>query len=271
MWEKRYGLLRPRRTNTNIRYYEDRDVEMLRLVQRLLGQGVRISRIAGMSPEEMEDQCKDIPLQSVEFTSRLMDALVDMHVTRIESILNEAIRMHGFESTLLHIISPFLRQIEHACLADEIDEAHEACFREIVKRKTIREIEMMPQGCEGSRVIMFLPKGNRQELDHLFMHYYLRRHGQCVIDIGCDVSLSCAITAIQRSAPDFVLIVNADPVHWQFGSFVRDLATSTNLPVIISGRESGDTLEPEQENVVILDGMDDALDYIIRSSENQKN
>lgn len=270
MWEKRYGLLNPQRTPTNIRYYEDRDVEMLRLVKRLLGQGVRISRIAGMSREEMETRSKDMPLRINEYHAQLIDGLAAMDIISIESVLDEMILSHGFESIWFLIIIPFLQKIEHACLAGEMDEAHEALFREIIKRKIMREIEMIPQNSDGPRVIMFLPKGNRQELDHLFMHYFLKRHDQYVIDIGCDISLACAMAAIQKSSPDFVLIVNADPVHWQFGTFVRDLAKSSGLPMIICGRESEGTFGPE-EDVMIVDGIKDTLDIIGSWSENRKN
>ena len=54
VWEKRYGLLTPQRTDTNIRYYLDSDLKVLMLVLNLYNHGVRISRIAEMTTEEME-------------------------------------------------------------------------------------------------------------------------------------------------------------------------------------------------------------------------
>ena len=54
VWEKRYALLKPQRTETNIRYYLDSDLKMLLLVLHLNNNGLRISRIAELSLEEME-------------------------------------------------------------------------------------------------------------------------------------------------------------------------------------------------------------------------
>jgi len=268
MWEKRYGLLQPQRTGTNIRYYADNDLKMLRLVQRLTNQGVRISKIAGMSIEELEEECKRISLQHEDYEARLHEGLIEMDATLMDSALDESIRHHGFEVTLINIILPFLRKIEELWLAGRIGEGHEACFRELVKRKSMREIDTMPHNCSGPRVIIFLPKGNKQELNHLFMHYFLRKQGLCVTDIGCDINIDCATAALNNCHAECVFIVNADPLHWQFSSFIHDLDQRTSLPIIISGRASDDQLHYENEHIITLDGMEETIQFVTLLKEN---
>ena len=270
MWEKRYGFLRPQRTDTNIRYYVDSDLAMLRLVQRLNNHGVRISRIAEMSLEELEKECKRISLQQDDYEGKLIQGLTEMDVTLIDSVLDSSIRQHGFEATLMNLILPFLEKMEVMWLSGTIEEANEACFGEMIKRKTIREIDMMPHNCSGPRVIMFLPRGNQQELSHLFMHYFLRKQGLCVTDMGSDINLDCASSALSKNAYECVLIVNADPVHWQFGSFVEELSKRTSLPIIVSGKASGEQLH-DHPHVIVLDNIEATIRFVNRLQENLQN
>lgn len=270
MWEKRYGFLRPQRTDTNIRYYVDSDLTLLRLVQRLNNHGVRISRIAEMSLEELEIECRSISLQQDDYEGKLLQGLTEMDVTLIDSVLDSSIRHHGFESTLMNLVLPFMEKMEIMWLAGTIEEAHEVCFGEIIKRKTIREIDMMPHNCSGPSVIMFLPKGNQQELSHLFLHYFLRKQGLCVTDMGCDINIECATSALSKNPYECILIVNADPVHWQFASFVQELTKNTSLPIIVSGRAAGENLQ-EDEHVIVLDNIEATIRFVNRLQENLQN
>ncbi len=271
VWEKRYGLLRPQRTDTNIRYYEDSDLKMLILVQKLNNHGVRISRIAEMRLDEMEEECKRISLLHQDHEEKLHQGLIDLDVNSMDAVLDSSIREHGFESTLMNLILPFLDKMEVMWLSGSIEEAHEACFHELIKRKTIREIDTMLHNCSGPRVIMFLPQGNQQELSHLFMHFFLRKQGLCVMDMGCDINLDCACSALKKCSSECVLVVNADPVHWQFGPFIRELADRTTLPIIISGRASDNEWASSNEQVIVIDGLEETIQFVSHLHDNLKN
>lgn len=271
VWEKRYGLLKPQRTDSNIRYYLDSDLKVLMLVLDLYNHGVRISRIAEMTPDEMEAEVKKLATTDPDDESALIHCLIDLDVNGMDVILDKRIRKHGFEATLMNLILPLLDKMELMWLSGNIEEAHEACFRELIKRKTIREIDALEHHCNGPKVIMLLPPGNQQELSHLFMHYFLRRQGLCITDLGCQVSTECAQYALRKCNTDCVLIVNADPVHWQFGPYIRDLVSRTSLPVVISGRASDDDWNQFGGQVIVIDSIDETLRFVSRLKENLQN
>ncbi len=271
VWEKRYGLLKPQRTDTNIRYYLDSDLKVLMLVLNLYNSGVKISRIAEMSPEEMEVENKRLSLGQNDDESRLMQGLLDLDVTIINSILDNSIRQNGFEATMMGLILPMLEKMELMWLSGTIEEAHETCFSELIKRKTIREIDALPHHCNGPKVLMFLPPGNQQELSHLFMHYFLRKQGLCVTDMGCDVNLDCASYALRKCNAECVLIVNADPVHWQFGPFIKELVNRTSLPIVVSGRASDDDWSQYGGQVIIMETIEETIRFVSRLQENLQN
>lgn len=268
VWEKRYALLKPQRTETNIRYYLDSDLKMLMLVLNLYNHGLKISRIAEMSIEEMEEESKRIFSTVEDQEERLLQNLVDLNVTGIDTVLNEYIEHKGFEATLMDLILPVLEKMELMWISGSIDEAHEACFKELIKRKTIREIDALKHNCSGPKVIMLLPKGNQQELSHLFMHYFVRKQGLCITDMGCNVSCDCAKSALQKCDVECVLIVNADPVHWQFGPFIKELVEKSSVPVVVSGRASEDNFEQFGVQVIVIDTIEETIRFVSQLQEN---
>jgi MerR family transcriptional regulator, light-induced transcriptional regulator len=268
VWEKRYGLLTPQRTETNIRYYLDQDLKVLMMVLNLYNHGIRISRIAEMKVEEMEAESKRISKVEENDESRLLQCIADLDVTGVGNILDKNIRNKGFETTLMELILPVMDKMELMWLSGTIEEAHEACFRELIKRKTIREIDAAEHNCKGPKVIMFLPQGNHQELSHLFMHYFLRRQGLCITDMGCNISGECADYALRKCNVECVLIVNADPVHWQFGPFIKDLVTRTSLPIVLSGRAADDDWSQYGGQVIVIDSIEETIRFVSRLQEN---
>ncbi len=268
VWEKRYALLTPQRTESNIRYYLDSDLKMLMLVLNLYNHGVKISRIAEMSPDEIEEESKRISSTLEDQEARLMQNIVDLNVTGIDAVLNHYITHNGFEATLMDLILPVLEKMELMWISGSIEEAHEACFKELIKRKTIREIDALKHNCSGPKVIMLLPKGNQQELSHLFMHYFVRRQGLCITDMGCNVSCDCANSALQKCDVECVLIVNADPVHWQFGPYIKELVEKTRLPIVVAGRASDNDFGQFDGQVIVIDSIEETIRFV---SDLQKN
>ena len=46
IWEQRYGFIKPKRTDTNIRYYDDADLKLILNVSILNNYGLKISEIS---------------------------------------------------------------------------------------------------------------------------------------------------------------------------------------------------------------------------------
>jgi hypothetical protein len=62
--------------------------------------------------------------------------------------------------------------------------------------------------------------------------------------------------------------VNEDPVHWQLSKYVSELAKRTNLPIVISGRAVEDLMSEESGQVIMLDNIEDTLQFVNRLREN---
>ena len=62
IWEKRYGVVNPMRTESNIRYYCDDDLRKLMNISILLRNGYKISRLAELDPEELNNRIQEISI-----------------------------------------------------------------------------------------------------------------------------------------------------------------------------------------------------------------
>ena len=69
VWERRYGLVRPKRTERKGRLYSDEDIQRLSLVKQLVDAGHPVSLIAPLSREELETRLKTVPPAPVGIAS----------------------------------------------------------------------------------------------------------------------------------------------------------------------------------------------------------
>ena len=53
IWEQRYGILKPERTNTNIRLYSNQELKHILNIAILNNKGYKISKIAELSNEQI--------------------------------------------------------------------------------------------------------------------------------------------------------------------------------------------------------------------------
>src|SRR5688572_6239877 len=98
IWEKRYNIIAPQRTRTNIRFYSDSDLKKIINVSLLNNHGVKISRIAEMSPEGINNKIIELSEAETEVgihVDQLVVAMVDMDEEQFEAILSKLIRKFG--------------------------------------------------------------------------------------------------------------------------------------------------------------------------------
>src|SRR6187402_2524401 len=91
IWEKRYKLIAPSRTSTNIRFYSDDDLKKIINVSMLNNSGIKISHIADMTLEEMNRRVLEIGEIKNEVSvhiDQLVVAMIDMEEEQFEKILN---------------------------------------------------------------------------------------------------------------------------------------------------------------------------------------
>jgi len=128
IWEQRYSIITPQRTDTNIRYYADDDLKLLLNVALLNKNGIKISRIANMSQHEIAEKVAAISEMNFEYDTQL-DALtismIEMDEYKFDRIVSTNSQQIGFERTMLEVIYPFLEKLSVLWLTGSINPAQE--------------------------------------------------------------------------------------------------------------------------------------------------
>lgn len=188
IWEKRYSLIEPQRTTTNIRFYSDQDLKKIMNVSLLNSHGIRISRIAEMSDDEISKKIIEISQVNGDLSvhiNQLTVAMVDLDEEKFEKSLSGLFLRYNFEQTVTEIIYPFLEKIGILWQTDHITPGQEHFISNLIRQKMIVAIDGLPlPSTERKKVLLFLPEGELHEIGLIFYHYLARKAGYRTIYLG---------------------------------------------------------------------------------------
>ncbi len=211
IWEQRYGILQPKRTPTNIRYYDADDLKLALRVALLNSYGYKISRIHQMNHDEMNSLIgkvgdKDFRLQAL--VNELLEATLELNIDLFEQLIDQYIRRNGVEAAVEQLIFQFLEKIGLMWLSDRIYPAQEHLISNVIYRKIAVAIEGLPpkQGDEGPSILLFLPEGEIHDLGLLYVHYLLRKYHKNPIYLGPNSPLKEAAYVFHSLRPRFVYL-----------------------------------------------------------------
>lgn len=188
IWEKRYSLIRPQRTETNIRFYSDHDLKKIINVAQLNNHGYKISKIAEMTEHELTQ--KVLELSETEndkslHIDQLILAMINLDEERFETALSGFFMRYNFEQTITDIVYPFLEKTGVLWLTKNITPAQEHFISNLIRQKIIVGIDGLPlQSDSPKKALLFLPEHELHEIGLLFYHYLLRKAGYRTIYLG---------------------------------------------------------------------------------------
>ena len=274
IWEKRYGLLSPKRTSTNIRYYDDDDLKRLLNIAFLNRNGVKISKIAQASREEITSKVSEVMMSRAEISQSANDevdsmvvAMIDLDELKFVNHLDFLSQRYSFEEVMRRVIYPFLEKIGVLWQVGTITPAQEHFISNLIRQKLIVAIDSV--GVElvddESRVfVLFLREGELHELGLLFYSYLLKSRGEKVVYLGQSVPFEDLKQVVKIHDPDFLLTSFISPLALDdYKDYVNKLNTNfPSLSVLLTGAYAlGNKIE-NLENVHVLTNMDD-LDHLI--------
>jgi DNA-binding transcriptional MerR regulator len=208
IWEKRYGMLIPERTDTQIRTYSDADLSFLLNVSLLNKNGVKISKIATMETSAIHALVSEIRLSPAidNAEEKLILALLELDEELFRNTLNDLIHQKGLELTFSEHLIPFLDRIGVMWLVNSISAAQEHFISNLIRQKVISEIDKLGiPDKSATSALLFLPEHDWHELGLLFYQYLLRSKGYYTYYLGQSLPYDSLIDCIQRLKPSVVL------------------------------------------------------------------
>ena len=243
IWEKRYDILNPKRTDTNIRYYCDNDLKRLLNISVLIKNGSKISRIASLSDEGLNEKILELnnlssPADSGQIEN-LIVAMIDLDEAKFEKVLNNSIIKIGFEDSMTGIIYPLLKKVGILWQIGTITPVHEHFISNLVRQKLYAAIDALPvENKAGTKTFLLaLPQWEMHDIGLLVYNYLIRKKGYRTIFLGQGVPLDDFKSLNGQLHPDAIVTSLSTPVeHDEMLAFFRELTSSFNdLPIYVGG------------------------------------
>ena len=212
IWEQRYNFITPKRTETNIRYYDDEDLKLILNVSLLRENGYKISKIAELDKHQLSEAVLNITEKNSNYSDQIHSmvlAMIDLDEERFEKIMSTNILQSGFENTMLNIVFPFLTKIGVLWQTGSISPAQEHFISNLIRQKLIVAIDAcyVSSREEKQKYLLFLPEGELHELSLLFCHYIIKSRKNKVVYLGQNVPLTDLISTYELYKPDYVVTV----------------------------------------------------------------
>ncbi|MFT5617275.1 MAG: DNA-binding transcriptional MerR regulator [Arenicella sp.] len=269
IWEQRYNIVSPQRTDTNLRYYNSEDLKMMLNVSTLNNNGHKISKIAKMSNAEINNHVLTVISKKENHSDQIRAltlSMVEMDENRFEKIMANNILQHGFEDTMINIVFPFLIQIGYLWQTNAVNPAQEHFMTNLIRQKIYVAIDgQFSKQVESQHTFMlFLPEGELHEISLLFACYLIRARGFKVYYLGQSLPLSDLNSAYMLHEPDFLLsIITSTPGNGQIQKYVDTLSeTFSDANILLTGSQIVGQGLNMNENIEVLFHFNTLIDLL---------
>lgn len=269
IWEQRYSLFKPRRTATNIRYYNSEDLRTLLNIALLNKFGFRISQIDKMSREEISE--KVLTLSQFEayqekVLNELVLSMISLDVFSFEEKINKYILLKGFDQAIRKLIFSFLERIGLLWMTSHINAAQEHLVTQVIRQKLISAIDKIPYEPGNTvDVLMFLPEGEQHELGLMYVHYLAKAAGSRVLYLGSNLPVEDLAFAVRTTNPWKIYShITFLPGKNDMQNFIRSLEQL--LPgkeFIFSGTLSGIPLKKLPPNIHHKKSLSEVMEALV--------
>ncbi len=269
IWEQRYDFLKTKRTDTNIRYYDDDDLRLLLNVAALNDHGIKISEIAKMSMDEISHRVQEISHQETNYASYikiLINQAISFNEKEFKKELANCIKKLGLEQSVLHVIYPFLQNIGVLWQTGTINPAQEHFASSLIKQKLIVAIDSIkaPSVHNKKKFLLFLPDGEFHEIALLFGYYILKSHGHEVLYLGQSLSLNYVKDVFKSYQPDYLfsVLTNATPDDELENTIKKFSSYFANNQVLLAGGRIQEAELTNYNNIHLLNEVPDLLSFL---------
>lgn len=196
IWEKRYNILEPMRTNTNIRTYDMYNLQKLLNITLLHNHGYKISRISKLPKERIPEIVNEIITEKSfkshaisAFKMAMMNFDQNLFVKTYDNLLSEK----SFREVFFGVFMPMIQEIGYLWQTNTISIAHEHFLSYLIKQKLLVNTEklQMQEPTKHDRVfVLYLPDNEIHELGIMYLNYEIQFNGYKTIYLGESVPIN---------------------------------------------------------------------------------
>jgi DNA-binding transcriptional MerR regulator len=247
IWEKRYNLLEPERTETNIRRYSLDNLRKLLNVTLLYNHGFKISKISCLSLEEISVSVSNIALKENSeqiAINALKLAMINFDCELFNKTYDEFISHRKFEFIFMDVFMPLMKELGILWQTGAISATHEHFITNLIKQKIHVQTERVQLSIKKNTdrpvFVLFLPENEIHELGILYLNYLTLSKGLRTILLGQSIQISSLENLYTyKKSFNFVTYLTVEPnkkeIMPYLNLFNEKLLLNTNSKLIIFG------------------------------------
>jgi DNA-binding transcriptional MerR regulator len=266
IWEKRYNVLEPLRTDTNIRYYDLPQLQKLLNITLLHQYGYKISTISKMPETRIPELVREIASEKNmknHAISAFKMAMMNFDQTLFLATFENLLQQKSLTDVFTEIVIPLVNEIGLLWQTDTITPAHEHFISNLVKQKLIVNIETNQKNAltkEDKTFVLFLPENEMHELGLLYINYQITLLGYKTIYLGQSIPIS-NLKDIKKYFSNLIYICYAtvEPEKSYINSYIKKLKTEiidSNTEAWLIGKQCENLNLKNLENIKVFHSID---------------
>ncbi len=267
IWEQRYKLFCPKRKESQHRVYDCDDLKELLRICFLYHNGYKISKIAELSCEQIQEEVAKIKPQCCNFevvVHQLIETSIMLDKENFEKIINNLVVRIGLEKCIIHVFYPFLQRIGLLWMTNHMIPAQEHFSSHIIRKKIICAIDGLDQpASEKYNVVIFSPQGELHEIPLLVVNYFLRKQGIRTTYFGPDVSTeTLQYYTDHHPITHLYMHVITHMDNCGLESFIDALCKQfPDKKIVVSGPACGCVQKKTATNLVHFHSLDEVIEF----------
>ena len=208
IWEKRYNIVSPERTDTNIRAYNDDQLKKILNISFLINNGLKISKIASLSLDELSTKVISLTSSTDSFEAQINDFVIcslQFDEPLFDKTYNSLRKNHTLSYIYENIFIPTLRRIGALWSSGELFPAQEHFLSNLIKQKFYHAIEEAESTIKrGKKAYLFLPPWEDHDFALLYSNMVLKENGFDVVNVGKTISFESILQCVDKIKPDIL-------------------------------------------------------------------
>jgi len=273
IWEKRYNLLSPERTQANIRLYSLLSLQKLLNITLLYENGLKISKIAQLKNEEIPLKVREI-IDEKSIKNNMMNAfklsMINFDQSLFYNTYNKLVVDLSFREIFKEYFIPLLQELGYLWQSNTISTTHEHFITNLVKQKVYTNTEKVHRSeyVNNKSFVLFLPENEIHELGILYLNYELNLRGYKSIFLGQSVPIENLEPLIASNEfVEFIAYVTVEPskekIDKYLQKFKKKILDKKDCRLSLLGFQTQFVdLNTKPENVSVYRGFEDLIEAL---------
>ncbi len=273
IWEKRYNLLEPNRTDTNIRRYDLGNLKKLLNITYLYKAGHKISKLAGMSPAQIQILIKeDMETHTTAYATEIFkSAMLEFDGEQFDTALNSLLKKKSFSEVYSEVFIPLLNNTGILWHTGTVDPSHEHFISEKIKHALISQTSNSKKEVEKKEkpiFVLYLPAEETHEISLLYANYELISNGYSTLYLGPNIPVE-SLKHVRKQKPD-AIFVSYFTVHPEtenqnsyFDSFQKEVGAKNELWIL---GKRGCKYANQRDNIKLFEDVESFNEHLQKTS-----